>query len=52
MGIPAAGRQVTVGFIDIWRVENDKFTENWVQMDLLGLMQHLGAVPAPERTPA
>jgi steroid delta-isomerase-like uncharacterized protein len=46
MGIPATGKPVDVKFIDMWRVENGKAVENWVQMDMLGLMQQLGVVPA------
>ena len=48
MGIPATNKSVKVAYIDLWRVENGKFVENWVQMDMLGLMQQLGVVPAPE----
>jgi steroid delta-isomerase-like uncharacterized protein len=47
MGIPPTGKQVEVGYIDIWRVEDGQFTENWVQMDLIGLMQQLGVAPGP-----
>lgn len=47
MGVAATGKQVAVAYIDIWRVENGKLVENWVQMDMLGLMQQLGAIPAP-----
>jgi steroid delta-isomerase-like uncharacterized protein len=47
MGIPATGKSVTVTYSDIWRLENDKAVENWVQMDILGLMQQLGVAPAP-----
>ena len=47
MGIPATGRQVSIKYLDIWRLENGKAKENWVQMDLLGLMQQLGVIPAP-----
>ena len=46
MGIPATGKRVAVKYIDIWRLENGKGRENWVQMDIIGLMQQLGAVPA------
>ncbi len=28
------------------RVANGKMVENWVQMDMLGLMQQLGVVPS------
>jgi steroid delta-isomerase-like uncharacterized protein len=52
MGVAATGKQVAVDFIDIWRVANGKFVENWVQMDLLGLMQQLGVVPEPAQAGA
>ena len=45
-GVPATGKTVRVPFMDLWRVANGKLTENWVRMDLLGLMQQLGAIPA------
>jgi steroid delta-isomerase-like uncharacterized protein len=51
MGIPATGKRVSVKYLDVWRLENGKAKENWVQMDLLGLMQQLGVVPAPDQVP-
>ena len=50
MGIPATGRRVSIKYLDIWRLENGKCKENWVQMDLLGLMQQMGVIPAPGQT--
>jgi steroid delta-isomerase-like uncharacterized protein len=47
MGLPATGKQVRVAYIDVWRVEDGKLVENWVRLDMLGMMQQLGAVPAP-----
>lgn len=47
MGIPATGKEIAVGYIDIWRAEAGRLVENWVQMDTLGLLQQLGAIPAP-----
>ncbi len=47
-GIPPTGKQIKVKTIDIWRVANGKMVENWVQMDMLGLMQQLGVIRAPE----
>lgn len=41
MGIPATGTSVTVRYIDIWRVEQGLFKENWLQMDMAGLLQAL-----------
>jgi predicted ester cyclase len=52
MGIPPTNKPVKVSYIDLWRVENGQFVENWVQMDMLGLMQQLGVVPAPEQASA
>jgi steroid delta-isomerase-like uncharacterized protein len=47
MGVPPTGKAVAVSYIDLWRLEGGRAVENWVQMDLLGLMQQLGAIPAP-----
>lgn len=47
MGVPATGRPVTIKYMDLWRVEDGKFVENWAQMDMMGLMQQLGALPSP-----
>ena len=46
-GIPPTGKQIKAGYIDAWRAENGKFVENWVQLDMMGLMQQLGVMPAP-----
>ena len=45
-GIPPTGRQVRVSGIDVYRVRDGKVTDQWPNMDLLGLMQQLGAVPS------
>ena len=47
MGIPATGKSVVVTYTDLWRFENGKAVENWVQMDMVGMMQQLGVMPAP-----
>lgn len=46
-GIPPTGKTVTVGLIDIFRIAGGKGVERWGQMDSMGLMQQLGAVPQP-----
>lgn len=48
MGVPSTGRPVEVPYIDVWRVEGDRAAENWVQMDMLGMMQQLGVIPPAE----
>jgi len=47
-GIPPPGKSFKAGYIDVWRAENGKFAENWVQLDMLSLMQQLGVIPAPQ----
>jgi steroid delta-isomerase-like uncharacterized protein len=47
MGLPATGKRMSIGVIDIIRVVNGKGIEHWGQMDAMGMMQQLGAVPAP-----
>ena len=46
-GIPPTGKQVTITGIGIFRIANGKIIESWTNADMLGLMQQLGAVPAP-----
>ena len=46
MGIPPTGKSVSVGVIDIIRMADGKVVEHWGQMDSMGLMQQLGAIPA------
>ncbi len=52
LGIPTTGRQVTVMLIDINRIEAGTFVERWAETDMLGLLQQLGAVPAPSQSGA
>lgn len=47
MGIPPTGKKVHVEYMDIWRVADGKIRENWVVMDIMGLMIQLGVVPPP-----
>jgi len=45
MGIPASGKRVSFGVIDIIRISEGKFVEHWGLMDDSAMMQQLGAVP-------
>ncbi|MBI4581940.1 MAG: ester cyclase [Planctomycetes bacterium] len=47
MGIPPTGKDVTVTRIEILRIADGKFVEHWESFDQLGLLQQLGAIPAP-----
>jgi steroid delta-isomerase-like uncharacterized protein len=49
-GIAATGKQATVTGISLDKITNGKIVEDWTNWDTLGLLQQLGAVPAP--TPA
>ena len=46
-GIPPTGRQVGWTEIHIYRLENGKIAEQWSEIDLLGLLVQLGAIPGP-----
>jgi steroid delta-isomerase-like uncharacterized protein len=46
-GIAPTGKHVTGSGIAIYRVTNGKIAEDIVQEDTLGLLQQLGAIPAP-----
>jgi steroid delta-isomerase-like uncharacterized protein len=48
MGMPASNKQVKVAYVDFWKIQNGKAVENWVQMDMAGMMVQTGAMPAPE----
>jgi steroid delta-isomerase-like uncharacterized protein len=47
MGIPPTGKRVTISGIAIYRLAGGKVAEDRVQLDLLGMLQQLGAIPAP-----
>jgi len=47
MGIPATGKAIAFTGITIDRVAGGKIVERWNQADFMGLMQQLGAIPAP-----
>ena len=47
MGIPPTGKRITTSGITIFRLEGGKIVEEWSESDMLGMMQQVGAVPAP-----
>jgi steroid delta-isomerase-like uncharacterized protein len=48
MGVEATGKDVEVDNMVFTRFEDDRIAERWVQPDLLGMMQQVGAVDLPE----
>jgi predicted ester cyclase len=49
-GIPPTDKQVAFSSIEIDRMVDGKVAEHWFEMDLLGLMHQLGAIPEPEHS--
>ena len=47
LGIPPTGKSISIGVIDIIRMADGKAVEHWGQMDSMGMLQQLGAIPAP-----
>jgi steroid delta-isomerase-like uncharacterized protein len=51
-GMPATGRSIAVQVIGINRFVGDKIVEAWGVVDMLGMLQQLGMIPAPSGAPA
>jgi steroid delta-isomerase-like uncharacterized protein len=49
-GIPPTDKQVAFSGIEIDRMVDGKVQEHWFELDLLGMMQQLGALPEPEQS--
>jgi steroid delta-isomerase-like uncharacterized protein len=47
MGVPAMGKQVEISGITLDRIANGHIVEHWRLTDILGMLQHLGVIPAP-----
>ena len=48
MGIAPTGKPTTVSTILITRIANEKVVEQWLNTEMLGMLQQLGVVPMPE----
>jgi len=46
MGVAPTGKQVTVTTIGIYRFAGSKLEEAWIQIDELGMLQQIGAIPS------
>jgi predicted ester cyclase len=51
-GIPATGKRIHWTGTRLFRLQDGKVTEGWINLDFLGLLQQMGAVPAPPAPPA
>ncbi|OED38806.1 polyketide cyclase [Chromatiales bacterium (ex Bugula neritina AB1)] len=45
MGIAATGKRVEIRYMDFWKVEDGRITDNWVMVDFPHVMQQLGVDP-------
>lgn len=47
-GAPAnSGKKVRITGISIYRFQDGKIVEHWAEMDFMGVLQQLGALPGP-----
>jgi predicted ester cyclase len=49
MGIPPTRRPVSFGATNVFHFGDGVIAEHWITTDTLGLLQQIGAVPAPEQ---
>lgn len=49
MGIPATHRHVEVHGMDISRLRDGRLVEHWTQVDMVSLLEQLGAMPTQTR---
>ena len=45
MGIPASGKRIEVAIVSIARFRGERCYESWEMVDMLGMMQQMGAIP-------
>jgi steroid delta-isomerase-like uncharacterized protein len=45
MGVPPTNRLISVSGINIYRVSDGMFVEQWTEFDQLGMMQQMGVIP-------
>jgi predicted ester cyclase len=45
MGVAPTGKEVTMTGNSLARIEAGKFVEEWTEMDMVGMMQQIGAIP-------
>ena len=50
MGFPPSGKTASVPGIIIYRIENGKIAQHWLQMDSMSMMQQLGLMPQTQVT--
>ncbi len=46
-GVPATGKTVTGSGMDFFRIVDGKIAERWLEADMRGFLQQIGALPTP-----
>lgn len=46
-GVPATNKPITINVIRVDRFEGDKIAESWAEVNQMGLMMSIGALPSP-----
>lgn len=47
MGVPSSGNEVSYQGISVYHVADGKIAQDWTRVDLMGIMQQIGAAPGP-----
>ena len=45
LGVPQSGKKSSITSMDFFTIIDGKFVEHWVNADMMGLMQQIGAIP-------
>lgn len=51
-GVPPSGKRIHIEGLDLIHVRNNRIAEAWIAFDNLGIMQQMGAIPAPGQAAA
>lgn len=47
LGVPASGKRITVGGLEIDRIADGKVAEAWTQVDMASFLMQVGVLPMP-----
>ena len=48
LGVAPTGQRVSIAAFEAWRLRDGRCAEHWLHLDILGLLQQLGAAPLVE----
>jgi steroid delta-isomerase-like uncharacterized protein len=47
LGMPPSNTRVAIMLVDIFRLADGRIAEQWAILDILGMLQQIGAIPTP-----